>query len=77
MHSPFAYRTEPDADARNLYENVAFQVTSDSRGAMAHTVVHGSLLGTVVSARLGTGATLEELFGPGGLLRVPAPDDGV
>jgi len=76
MQSPTAYRTEQDVDAQHLYENVAFEVASDCSGTQAHTVAHGSLLGAVVGAWIGTGATFEDLVGPGGLPPVPASDDG-
>jgi len=76
MQSPTAYRVEQDADAQHLYENVAFPVASDCSGTQAHTVAHGSLLGAVVGAWLGTGATFKELVGPGGVPPVPAADDG-
>lgn len=76
MQSPTAYRVEQDPDARHLYENVTFPVASGCSGTQAHTVAHGSLLGAAVGAWIGTGATLGDLVGPGGVPPVPASDDG-
>lgn len=77
VETPEAERTEPDEDAKYIYQNLEIEVHPGCDGLKSHSVMHGAAMGKLAGTWLNSSQTIDELISDHGVVQpVMCDDDG-